>query len=210
MSEEQNQGQSVPDAPDAQSSAHQEQKREHMIPKGRFDEEAKRRKEAERKLTEIEQVQQQREEERAQAQGEYQQLAEKRQKKIDSLQKEISDLKNQITRDSRYRVWTAAAAGVVRPNAISDAFDMVSEDEWSTVNLDDDASVRRVAQDLIDRKDYLAASPTGAGSRGSSNPVMGLKSNGGKVNLPEGSGVEVGSLGSRPTLHFKKSRKHWK
>ncbi len=177
---------------------------EPVIPKHRFDEVNKAKKEAEKELNKLRTDQQQREEERAQSQGEYQELAEKRQKKIDGLQKEMTDLREQMVRDRRYRAWVGGASSSIKSGAIGDAFDMITEDEWATVNEEDENSIRMLAQNLAERKEYLAASPVGAGSGGSKNPVMGLAAN------KTGSGAKTNTQGSRPTMHFKKSRPLWK
>jgi hypothetical protein len=166
-----------------------------------------RAKTAEQRLQQLERSQQEQEENRAQAQGEYQQLAEKRQKKIDTLNQEVQSLKSQMVRDRRYRAWVAGASGSIKPAAIGDAFDMITEDEWATVNEDDENSVRMLAQNLAERKEYLSAGPIGAGSGGSKRPVMGLGSNNNSNNKD---GVKIGATGSRPTMHFKKQRPSWK
>jgi hypothetical protein len=181
------------------------------VPKHRFDEVNKAKKHAEAELASLRNEQQTREEETAKSQGEYQQLAEKRQKKIDSLSKEIGDLKSQIVRDRRFRAWVTGASGAIKPVAIEDAFDMITEDEWATVNEDDEESMRMLAQNLANRKEYLSAGPMGAGSGGSKRPVMGLGSNRDTGSGATKNGVTItGTQGSRPTMHFKKQRPSWK
>jgi hypothetical protein len=169
-----------------------------------------RAKAAEQKLEQVERAQQQHEEDTAKSQGEYQQLAEKRQKKIDSLSKEIGDLKSQIVRDRRFRAWVTGASGAIKPVAIEDAFEMITEDEWATVNEDDEESMRMLAQNLAGRKEYLSAGPMGAGSGGSKRPVMGLGSNRDTSAATKNGVTITGTQGSRPTMHFKKQRPSWK
>jgi hypothetical protein len=107
-----------------------------------------------------------------------------------------------MVRDRRYRAWVSGASGAIKPAAIGDAFDMVTEDEWATVNEEDENSIRMLAQNLAERKEYLAAGPIGAGSGGSKKPVYGLQTN--------NNGVKTSTQGSRPTMHFKKQRPTWK
>jgi hypothetical protein len=178
------------------------------VPKHRFDEVNKARKDAESELQRLRDEQQTREEATAKSQGEYQQLAEKRQKKIDSLNQEVQTLKGQMVRDRRFRAWVAGASGAIKPVAIEDAFDMITDDEWATVNEDDENSVRMLAQDLASRKEYLSAGPMGAGSGGSKRPVYGLASTNAKISGTDG--VTISTQGSRPTMHFKPPKPSWK
>lgn len=197
MSEDRTQGN---EQPQEQPAEEQPRRQEHMIPKHRFDDVSRRAKEAEKRLQTLEGEQQQREEERASQQGEYQQLADKRQKKVEQLQARVQELEGQMVRDRRYRSFVSAASGTILPEAFDDAFSMLTDDEWGGVNDEDENGVRMLAQNLAERKPYLAASPRGSGSGGSRQPVFGLQSgNGGGQN---GSGV-------RP-LQFAKPQKHWK
>ncbi len=198
-------GNNTPQDTPQDTSQDTSQKQEPSIPKHRFDEVNKAKKQAETELSKLRNEQQQREEETAKNQGEYQQLAEKRQKTIDTLKQEVSDLKTQMVRDKRYRAWVAGASGAIKTAALGDAFEMVTEDEWATVNEDDENSIRMLAQNLAERKEYLAAGPIGAGSGGSKKPVYGLGSNNSSNN-----GVKTSTQGSRPTMHFKKQRPSWK
>ncbi len=116
----------------------------------------------------------------------------------------MTELREQMVRDRRYRSWVTGASSSIKSGAIGDAFDMITEDEWATVNEEDENSIRMLAQNLAERKEYLAASPVGAGSGGSKNPVMGLAAN------KTSSGAKTNTQGSRPTMHFKKSRPLWK
>ena len=171
---------------------------EPAIPKSRFDEINRRMKAAEKRAQELEQAQQQRDDQQAQAQGEYQKLAEKRGEALKKRDERIKELENQIVRDKRYRAFVSASNGTILPEAYDDAFSMLTEDEWASVNEDDENGVRMLAQGLAERKPYLAASPRGSGSGGSRQPVYGLNSN----NNQNGSGV-------RP-IQFAKAQRHWK
>lgn len=164
----------------------------------------KRAKEAETKLQKLETEQQQAEEQRASQQGEYQQLAEKRQKKIDQLNTRVQELENQIVQDKRYRSFVSASNGTILPEAFDDAFSMLTDDEWSSVNEDDENGVRMLAQGLAERKPYLAAAPRGSGSGGSRQPVFG---SGATRQL--GNGSVDNKAGARP-FQFKAPQKHWK
>ena len=176
-----------------------------QVPKYRFDEVAKRAREAEKQLAKVQQDQQQREEQQAQQQGEWQKVAEKRQSKIDQANARIQELENQIVRDKRFRAWTQGAAGTIRSDALGDAFEYVTEDEWSTVNEDDENSIRMLAQGLAERKSFLAGGPVGAGSGGSSRPVMGLSSN---RDVSDNRNNTLSS-GRQTFAGFKNKRKHW-
>ncbi len=183
------------------------QQQDIQVPKYRLDQESKARKEAEKELNQLRTQQQQREEEQATKQGEWQSVAEKRQAKIDQANTRIQELESQIVRDKRFRAWTQAASGIIRSEAMSDAFDKyLGEDDWSTVNEDDENSVRMLAQGLAERRNYLSAGPVGAGSGGSSRPVLGLSSNR-EVNDKRTTQL---SSGRQTFAGFKKKRSHWK
>jgi hypothetical protein len=186
---------------------------EPTIPKHRYDEVNKRLKAAEKELGTIKQEQEQKQEQQAQQQGEWQQVAEKRQKKIDSLSQKVADLENQIVTDRRFRAWTQGANGIIRSDAIGDAFEYITEDEWQTVNEDDENSIRMLAQGLAERKSFLAGGPIGSGSGGSSRPVFGGSSN----NVPSNRSVSdnrsdqhTRTLSSgRQRMNFNKNKRHW-
>lgn len=167
------------------------------IPKHRFDEVSKRAKEAEAQVQKMEAEQSQRDEQQAQAQGEYQKLAEKRGEALKKRDERIKELEDQITHDRRYRAFVGAATGTILPEAFDDAFGMLSNDEWSSVNESDENGVKMLAQGLAERKPYLAATTRGSGSGGSRQPVLGLKSN------------NDSDRGSKP-FQFKNTAKHWK
>lgn len=206
MTEAQDQGQDTGSEATQQSqraepTSETQRSQEPQIPKFRFDEVNKAKRQAESELKKLKDEQQRREEERAQSQGEYQQLAEKRQKKIESLTNEVQELKGQMVRDRRYRTWVSVASNHIKPGAIGDAFDMVTEEEWNSIDEEDENAVKMLAQNLSERKDYLSNSPIGSGSGGSKHSVFGLNSN---------NGEKSGTRGSRPTMQFKKPRPLWK
>lgn len=153
----------------------QEQRQDATVPSSRLREETAKRKEAERKLQELESERQRQEEERAQNQGEYQKLAEKRAETIKQKDARIKELEGQIVRDRRYRSFVGASGGMILPDALDDAFAMLTDDEWASVDDSDAGAVKMLAQNLADRKPYLAAGPRGAGSGGSSRPVFDAK-----------------------------------
>jgi hypothetical protein len=176
-----------------------------QVPKYRFDEVSKRAKDAEKRLQQLEQQNQQREEEAATKQGEWQTVAEKRLTKLDQANARIKELENQIVRDKRFRAWTQGASGIIRSDALGDAFEYVTEDEWSTVNEEDVNSVQMLAQGLAERKSFFAGGPVGAGSGGSSRPVLGLSSN---KNVDDKRTTQLSS-GRQTFAGFKNKRKHW-
>lgn len=178
-----------------------------QVPKYRFDEVSKRAKEAEKELNKLRTDNQQREEQAAQQKGEWEQVAKKRQDKIDSLNNRVKELENQIVRDKRFRAWTQGASGVIRSDALSAAFEDVSDEEWQTVSEEDENSVRMLAQGLVERRPWFAGDRIGAGSGGSSRPVLGLSSN---KNNVEDKRTTTLSSGRQTFAGFKKKRSHWK
>lgn len=173
---------------------------EPRIPKHRLDQEAAKRREAEAELARIRQEQEAQQEERQQKQGEYQELADKRQKKIQKLEQELKETKAEWTRERRMNIWSRAAQGVVKQNAIADAFSFLSEDDLSNIDDSDESAFRQLAQNLVEVRDYLAAEGVrGAGSGGSSRPVI----------VGENGAAKTGSSGKRQI--FKQGRRpSWK
>lgn len=144
-----------------------------MVPSHRLREETSKRQQMEKKIQEFEERERQREEESAQAQGEYQQLAEKRKQELDKLKNERDQLQAQMVRNARYRTFNKAAAGVILPEALDDAFGMLSEQELQEIDNEDESGFGVLAQRLAERKPYLADGARGSGSGGSSSPVLG-------------------------------------
>lgn len=167
-----------------------------MIPKHRFDEVNGAKKEAERKLADLEAQAERRVEEAAKSQGEYQKLAEARQKKVETLEGRVKELEAQLVRGERYRAFNAASTGILLPEAVDDAFALITEDEFQSVKDGDEGAYKMLAQNLADRKPYLADGVRGAGSGGSSRPVLSLKGGQKKVE------------GRRP-FAFKKTQRHF-
>lgn len=163
----------------------------------RFEDVNRRMQEAERKAAEMEAAQQQREEEAAQQQGEYQKLAETRKNKLETAENRIKALEAQIVRDERYRAFVGGSQGVILPEALDDAFEMITEEEFKSVQPGDEGGFRMLAQNLADRKPYLADGARGAGSRGSDKPVF-----------LQGSRQEGGS--GRKNMKFNSRKRHFK
>lgn len=203
MSEAQPQEQTQEQTQDtSQEQTQGNQQQEHMVPKGRFDEINRRMQAAEKKAQEIESAQAQREEEQAQTQGEYKKLADKRAETLKQKDGRIKELETQMIRDRRYRAFVTAASGTIIPEAFDDAFSMLTDDEWSSANESDENSVRMLAQNLAERKPFLADGPRGTGSGGSGRQVFGLT-----TNNSQGSGDKQGE-GHKP-FHFKRQQRHW-
>lgn len=198
MTEQQTQEQQTESQPENNEQTRRE---EPTIPKGRFDEVNRRMKAAEKKAADMEQAQTQREEQQAQAQGEYQKLAEKRGEALTQKDARIKELEDQIVTDKRYRSFVSAANGTILPEAFDDAFSMLTEDEWSSVNEEDENGVRMLAQGLADRKPYLAAAPRGSGSGGSRQPVFTAR---------PGQARENGKRDGVQPFQFKAPPRHWK
>ncbi len=174
---------------------------EPKIPKHRFDQVNQRAKDAEAKLQSLEQESEQAQEERSAKQGEYQELADKRLGKIKKLEEELKEVRSEWTRERRMNVWSRAAQGIVKQNAIADAFSFVSEDELAGIDESDESSFRALAQNLVEMRDYLAAEgPKGAGSFGSRKPVL---------SGPGGSS-DVSGPGGRKMIFKKQRRPDWR
>lgn len=202
-SQTQEQPQEQTQTQDAASSRQQgTQTQEHMVPKGRFDEINRRMQAAEKKAQDIESAQQQREEEQAQTQGEYKKLADKRAETLKQKDGRIKELETQMIRDRRYRAFVTAASGTIIPEAFDDAFSMLTDDEWASANESDENSVRMLAQNLAERKPFLADGPRGTGSGGSGRQVFGLTANNSKS-----SGDKQGE--GRKAFTFKRQQRHW-
>jgi myosin heavy subunit len=149
---------------------------EKSVPYYRFQEVNQERQQFKQRLEALEQQQQEREEQRAQKQGEFQQLAETRKKTIQQKDERIKELENQIVTDQRYRAFVGASQGVIIPEALDDAFGMLTEDDFAQASTEDPASYTSLAQQLADRKPYLAGGILrGAGSGGSAAPVIGKR-----------------------------------
>jgi len=152
------------------TSAETQQEATPTIPKYRFDEESQKRKAAETRLAEIERERTEAEEVSAQQQGEYQKLAEKRKTQLEQRDARIKELEAQIVADARRRAFVSASQGIILPEALDDAFSMISEDEFA--DPEDETAYARIAEGLADKKPYLADSVRGSGSGGSSRPVL--------------------------------------
>src|SRR5215207_5094951 len=141
---------------------------EPRVPEHRFDEVNKRMKDAENALKQLQQEREEQAEAKAQEQGQHKELADKRQKKIEKLESELKQVKSQWTEERRRNTWNNAAQGIIRSNAIGDAFMFLSEDELSGLDEGDEEGYKQLAQNLVEVRDYLAAEGArGAGSGGS-------------------------------------------
>ncbi len=182
------------------------QQRDIQIPKYRFDEMNRRAVEAEKRIETFEQAEEKRQTEEAEATGEFHEVLQRKNQELNDAKAEITRLKNREVRDKRFRAWTQGAAGTIRSDAMGDAFEYITEDEWKMVNEEDENSVKMLAQGLAERKSFLAGGSVGAGSGGSSRPVMGLSSNR-EVNDKRTTQL---SSGRQTFAGFKKKRSHWK
>lgn len=145
---------------------------EPRIPKHRFDEVSRRMKEAEQTLQQLEQEREQAEEAKANEKGEFQKIADKWKTKAEKLEQENKQIKADWTRERRLNVWNNAAQGIVRSEAIMDAFSFLSDTELDSIDDTDPEAYKPLAQNLVDTKPYLGTDgPRGAGSGGSRTPV---------------------------------------
>jgi hypothetical protein len=172
-----------------------------MIPKGRWDETNREKKELAAKLEAIHAEREREAEERAKKQGEYQSLADKYKKQAETEKQRRLEIESSWTRERRLNVWSRASSGIIKAEAMADAFSMLDETDFENVSEEDEAGFKRLAESLADRKPYLADGPRGAGSGGSKSPVLvgGQSSNGQQKVLG----------GRQPLLHGRK-RPSWK
>lgn len=191
----------------SQQSASQGGGDEPRVPKHRFDEVNKRMKDAEKALQDFHQEREQQQEDRATKQGEYQELADKRQKTIEKLKAENAQMKGDWTRERRMNVWNRAAQGIIRPEAIADAFFFLSEDELNNADESDEATFKQLAQNQVEVRTYLGVDgPRGAGSGGSDKLVLG------HAGSPDGTRKQEGaaSAGRQPLFKREGRRPSWK
>lgn len=187
MEDDTQQSQEANESNETQGSSEQSQatnsNEERMVPYHRFREINDQKRSAEERLQAMEEEFNRQEEERSKKQGEWQQVAEKRLKKVENLERENADLKTKILRDERYRAFLGGANGVILPEALGDAFSMLTDEDFEQANTEDEGSYRMLAQNLADRKPYLATGLRGSGSRGSAHPVFGNQQQTGKKRM---------------------------
>lgn len=158
-----------------------------MIPKGRWDEINKAKNELASQLAEIEAEREREAEERAKKQGEYQSLADKYKKQAETEKQKRQEIESSWTRERRLNVWGRASSGIIKPEAMVDAFSMLDETDFANVSEEDEAGFKRLAESLADRKPYLSDGPRGSGSGGSKSPVLGSPTSpNGQVRLGDG------------------------
>lgn len=183
---------------------------ERSVPYHRFQELNQTNKQLKAQLDEIRAEQERVEEERAQKQGEYQKLADKYKSQAQTEKEKRQQLEANWERERRLNVWVGAAAGIVKQEAVIDAFSMLDEDDFANVDSKDDKQMKRLAEMLVERKPYLADGPVGAGSGGSERPILG------NVQSSEGGVVRRGNseipMTSSGRFIFKQpnKRRSWK
>lgn len=144
-----------------------------VVSKNRFDDVNRRMKEAEETVARYEQEREQAQEAKDQEKGEFQKIADKWKTKAEKLENELKQVKNDWTRERRINVWNNAAQGIVRSEAIMDAFSFLSDTELDSIDDTDPEAYKPLAQTLVEAKPYLSADgPRGAGSGGSRTPVQ--------------------------------------
>lgn len=196
--------------PQSQSRAANGGDPDRTVPYHRFQEVNQSYKQLQTELDSIRQQQEQAEEERAQKQGEYQKIAEKYKSQAQQEKDKRQAIEQSWERERRLNVWVGAAAGVIKQEAVVDAFGMLDESEFANVDPKDESQVRRLAEMLVERKPYLADGPVGAGSGGSDRPILGApQSPNGQVRQSNGSNIPMTSSGR---MIFKKPNKRpsWK
>lgn len=186
--------------PDSGQQAHDDG---HMIPKGRFDQINKERRELADRLAKLEGEQEAQAEERAKKQGEYQQLADKYKKQAVAEKEKRQQIEANWTRERRRNVWNRAASGIIKAEAISDAFDMLNETDFANIDEQDEAGFTRLAEQQAELRPYMADGPRGAGSGGSRSPVLAVGNSAGPDKRTPGSK-------HRPLFENSTRRPSWK
>lgn len=184
-----------------QQGAPQDDDQGHMIPKGRFDQINKERRELADRLAKLEGEQEAQAEERAKKQGEYQQLADKYKKQAQTEKEKRQQVEANWTRERRLNVWNRAASGIIKAEALADAFSMLSESDFSNVDEEDEAGFKRLAEQQAELRPYMADSPRGAGSGGSRSPVLG------SPGTPNGK--SGGASSAKHQAIFKRNNRAW-
>lgn len=175
---------------------------DQQIPKHRFDQESQKRKDAEQALKDLQKDHgtleskiADLERKQAETDSDYKKLYEDEQKKTQRLQTKLSEQEGETKKAEgsldtykRRVAFTSAARGVVRAEALDDAFSMIPAEDWEGVDLEDEEKVKVLAQGIAEKKTYLADTPQGAGSgRGAGRPVALVgQQDGAKKPLPYG------------------------
>ena len=170
------------------------------IPKHRLDQESRKRQsaeqkaqEAERKYQELVEQRENEESDKDRKKGEFERIAERAQKKAENAEKKreeaekrAEDAERNLVTYKRRVSFSRAAAGVILPDAVDVAFDMIPPEDWEGIDLSDTSKVKTLAQHVVDTRAFLADKPRGAGSGGSDRPVLVGKNDGDKKALPWG------------------------
>ena len=177
-------------------------KGEQVVPYERFKAQLDRAKEAEKQATEAQQKLDSLDEEKEKEKGEWEKLANRRQTQLDAEKKAHAETKAEFARFRRMHVWQTAADGVIKPEAIEDAYSFIDEEEWNAIDDTDVNAVRSMAQTLAEQREYLADGPRGTGSGGSGRPVFAKAGAGGDQ---KGSKSGTQGQGGR-AFQFKKNK----
>ena len=171
-----------------------------QVPKFRLDQEAEKRRKAEEKAAELEgrlkaleEERDNEESEKDKKKGEFERIAERERKKREEAEAKREEAERE--RDEAHRnldtykrrvAFSSAARGVIRPEAIDDAFSMIPAEDFEGVDISNVEKVKKLAQGLAENKPYLAEAQKGAGSGGSDRPVLVGSDDAAKQPLPFG------------------------
>lgn len=208
MSEAQDQGQSTQPEESTQEQTQQQAntQEDRVVPYHRFTQLNETNKQLQKELAEIRKAKDTEAEERAKRQGEFERLYKNEKARADREKQARVAMETDVQRDRRLRVFSSAAAGVIRPEAVEDSFYMLSAEEFGNIDDADEAAMRRVAESLVERKPYLGdeRSFAGGGSGGYTNrPILGADLS------PDGKGNRR-PQGKKPLFGEKKRRPSWK
>jgi hypothetical protein len=214
MADENNQEQNTPETTENTSEERRSQTlrdgtdSEKSVPYSRLQQEIKEKREYKQRVEQMEAQQEQEAEERAKKRGEYETVANRAKAQAEKEKNLRIAAENRLVRYQRLQTWREAARGIVRDEALEDAFDMLDEDELGSLDETDVSGMSRLAEILVDRKEYLGEGPRGAGSGfGSREPVLQrtVSSRDSRPNSPNG-----GSGSGIKKIIKKRSRRQWK
>lgn len=166
-----------------------------QVPKYRLDEESKKRKELQgqyedlrKEFDTLKSARDSEESEKDEKRGEFEKVAERERKKRETAEEEVKSLKTAMLRKDQRAAFYEAARGVIRSEAVGDAFGMLGTEDLDSTDAADQDAFKKMAQSLAESKTYLADTPQGAGSgRGAGRPVALVgQQDGAKKPLPYG------------------------
>lgn len=151
---------------------------EPLIPKSRLDqqtqktnEEASQKREAQAQVKKLKDQQEQQDAEREQSQGEWKKTAEREQKKREKAEEERDKAAQDLVTYKTRGAFSKAARGIIRSDAIDDAYLFLTKDELASLKDSDPDRYEAAARRLAESRPYLADGQRASGSGGSQRPA---------------------------------------